>query len=132
MQGWPSARVDDPCRYWSLWHHPEDIDSIVVCLMWREKHLLRAMDIAAALAFIKPADYWGMKADDIINVYEYLQKYQGIPGNPYAKWQNLRDMRVHPRWRYFVIWASSCNIQRIQNLLHQSLLPIHKQSEISK
>ena len=90
------------------------------------------MDIAAALAFIKPADYWGMKAEDIINVYEYLQKYQDLPENPYAEWQNMRDMRVHPRWRYFVIWASSCNIQRIQNLLNQSLLPVHKQLETSK
>ena len=89
------------------------------------------MDIATALAFIEPADYWGMKAEDIINIYEYLRKYQDIPENPYAEWQNMRDMRAHPHWRYFVICASSCNIKRIQNLVHQALLPIHKQIETS-
>ena len=90
------------------------------------------MDIAAALAFVQPTEYWGMNADDIVNIYEYLQGHQGIPGNPYAEWQGMRNMRVHPPWRYYITWVSSCNIQRIQNFLDESLLPIHKQPETSK
>ena len=97
--------------------------------MWRDKHRLRAMDIAAALEFVQPADYWGINADDVINVYEYLQRHQDIPGNTYAGWQSMRDMRVHPQWRYYVICVSSCTIQRVQKALDESLLPIHKQPE---
>ena len=108
------------------------MDSIIVCLMWRDKHRLRTMDIAAALAFVQPTEYWGMNAEDIINVYEYLQRHQDIPGNPYAKWQGMRDMRMHPSWRYYVIWLSSYNIQRIQTFLDESLLPVHKQPDTSK
>ena len=129
MPDLPSFRANDPCRYWRLWQHPEDIDSIVVCLMWRDKHRLRIMDLAAALAFLRPADYWGMNAEDIINIYEFLQRHQEIPENPYADWQSMRYMRVHPRWRYYVIWATSCNIQRMQISLNESLLPVHKQPE---
>ena len=132
MPGSPSARINDPCRYWRLWHHPEDMGSIIACLLWREKHLLRAMDIAAALAFLRPADYWGMSAEDVINVYEYLQRHQMIPENPYREWQYMREMRMHPQWRYYVIWASSCNIQRMQNLLNESLLPVHMHPETSR
>lgn len=128
----PSARANDPCRYWKLWDHPEDIDSIIACLMWRDKHRLRAMDIAAALAFVQPAEYWGINAEDVINVYEYLQNYQDIPENPYSDWQSMRDMRTHPHWRYYVTWASSCNIQRMQKSLDASLLPVHEQLETSK
>ena len=127
-----STRAIDPCRYWKLWHHPEDIDSIIACFMWQDKHRLRAMDIAAALAFVQPADYWGIGAEDVMNVYEYLKTYQDIPENPFAGWQVMRDTRVHPHWRYYVIWASSCNIQRMQNFLDESLVPVHQQLEISK
>lgn len=132
MPGLPSTRANDPCRYWKLWHHPEDIDSIIACLMWRDKHRLRPMDVAAALAFVRPTDYWGINTQDIINAYNYLQKHQEIPENPYAEWQSMRDMRTHPHWRYYVIWASSCNIQRIQKFLDESLLPVHKQPETSE
>lgn len=122
------TRDNDPCRYWNLWHHLEDIDSIIACFLWRDTHLLRPRDIAAALAFAHPAEYWGIDAEDVINVYEYLHKYQEIPENPFVDWQNMRDRRTHPHWRYYVIWASSCEIQRVQNLLNESLLPVHKQS----
>ena len=85
------------------------------------------MDIAAALAFVRPEEYWGMNAEDITNVYCYLQKHQEIPENPFAEWQRMRDMRVHPHWRYYVIWASSCNVHGMQDLLDESLVPVHKQ-----
>lgn len=132
MPGLASTRFNDPCRYWDLWHHPEDLDSIIACLMWRDKHRLRAMDIAAALAFFQPAAYWGMSGEDVINVYCYLQRHQNIPENPFADWQSMRDMRTHPHWRYYVIWASSCNVWRMQNLLDESLLPMHKQPDMSR
>ena len=90
------------------------------------------MDIAAALAFIHPDDYWGMNSEDVINVYEYLQRFQVIPENPYTDWQTMRDMRMHPYWHYYVIWLTSCNIQRMQNSLDESLLPVHKHSETSQ
>ena len=90
------------------------------------------MDIAAALAFIRPEDYWGINAYDVINVYEYLQRHRDFPGNPYVDWQRMRDMRIHPRWRYNVIYVVSCNIQRMQHALEESLLPVHKQLETSK
>ena len=122
-----SQRSDDPCRYWELWSHPEDIESVIVCFMWRDRHRLRPMDIAAALAFLRPEVYWGINADDVINVYYYLNTHQEIPENPFADWQMMRDMRTHPSWRYYVIWASSCNIRRMQDLLDQSLLAVHKQ-----
>ena len=121
------ARDNDPCRYWDLWRHPEDIDSIIACFLWRDTHQLRPRDIAAALAFAHPAEYWGIDEEDIINVQDYLQKHQDIPENPFAAWQSMRDRRTHPHWRYYVIWASSCEIHRIQNLLNESLLPVHKQ-----
>lgn len=95
--------------------------------MWQEKHRLRAMDLAAALAFNQPAEYWGINAEDVINVYYFLENHQEIPENPFADWQSMRDMRTHPHWRYYVTWVSSCNIQRMQNYLNESLLPIHKQ-----
>ena len=88
------------------------------------------MDIAAGLAFLRPAEYWGIEAKDISNAYEYLKKYQDIPENPYAKWQEMRDMRMDPFWRDLVIWRASCNIKWGQELLHQSLLPVHQQSDI--
>ncbi|CAF9928402.1 hypothetical protein IMSHALPRED_007459 [Imshaugia aleurites] len=100
--------------------------------MWRDKHHLRAMDIAAALAFLHPSEYWGMDAADVVNVYEYLQRHQDIPENPFAEWQTMRGMRTHPHWRYYVICASSCNIQRMQNSLAKSLLPVHMHSEMSE
>lgn len=99
--------------------------------MWREKHRLRAMDIAAALAFTRPEDYWGINAHDVINVYEYLQRHTDIPENPYADWQMMRDMRMHPHWRYYVICVVSCSIQWVQHSLEESLLPVHKQLEVS-
>ena len=85
------------------------------------------MDIAAALAFVRPSYYWGINEADINGIYEYLQRHQYIPENPYAHWQNMRDMRTHPLWRYYVVVESSCNIQRIQKLLEESHLPVHKQ-----
>lgn len=91
-----STRTNDPYRYWKLWHHPEDIDSIIACIMWRDRHLLRAMDIAAGLAFVQPADCWGINAEDVTNFYRYLEKHQEIPENPFADWQSMRDMRTHP------------------------------------
>ena len=127
MPAFVCARATDPCRYWNLWHHPEDIDSIIACFLWREKHRLRPRDIAAALAFVLPAEYWGIDAEDIINIYDYLQKHQDIPENPFAHWQSMRDMRSHPHWRYYVIWASSCEVHRMQTLFNESLLPVHKQ-----
>ena len=130
--GLVSTRHHDPCRYWKLWHHPEDIDSIIACTMWRDKHHLRAMDIATALAFLYPSEYWGMDAADVVNAYEYLQRHQDIPENPFAEWQTMRDMRTHPHWRYYVICASSCNIQRMQDSLAKSLLPVHMHPEMSE
>ena len=85
------------------------------------------MDIAAALAFLRPEVCWGITADDVINVYCYLNTHQDIPENPFADWQMMRDMRIHPGCRYYVIWASSCKIRRMQDLLDQSLLAVYKQ-----
>lgn len=99
IPGLVSTRANDPYRYWKLWHHPEDMDSIIACIMWGETHRFRAMDIAPALTFVQPADYWGMNAEDVINVYDYLKKYQDIPKNPFAHWQSMRDMRWHPHSR---------------------------------
>lgn len=127
MPGLGPTRVNDPCRYWNLWQHPEDINSIIACIMWRDRHLLRAMDVAAALAFVQPEEYWGMNAEDVTNIYCYLQNHQEIPENPFVDWQRMRDMIVHPHWRYHVIWAFSCKVHRMQDLLNESLVPVHKQ-----
>ncbi|KAM0798949.1 hypothetical protein BDR22DRAFT_822864 [Usnea florida] len=122
-----SQRPDDQCRYWELWTHPEDIESDIVCFTWIDRHRLRPMIIAAALAFLRPEVYRGIKADDVIKVYYYLYTHQNIPENAFADWQMMREMRMHPSWRYHVIWASSCNIRRIQDLLDQSLLAVYKE-----
>lgn len=77
MPGVASTRANDPCRYWELWNHPEDIDSIIARLMWSDRHDLRPMDIAAA-AYVQPTEYWGMNAEDVVNVYYYLETHQHI------------------------------------------------------
>ena len=120
-------RSDDLCRHWELWTHPEDIEANIVCFAWRDRHRLSPMDIAAALAFLGPKVYWVIKTDDVIKVCYYLNTHQDIPENRFASWQMMREMRMHPSWRYHVVWASPCNIRRIQDLLDQLLLAVYKQ-----
>lgn len=90
------------------------------------------MDIAAALAFIRPEAYWGMTAQDIMNVYMYLERHRDIPQNPFKDWQRMRDKRLHPKWRYYVICTVFRSIKRIQNALEESLSPVHRQVDTSK
>lgn len=57
VPGCVSTRANDPCRYWEVWHHPENIDAIIACFVWRDTHHLCAMETAAALSFVQLADY---------------------------------------------------------------------------
>lgn len=85
------------------------------------------MDIAAALEVVQPAHHWGMHTEDVINLYRYLEKHGDLPKNPFTRWQCMRDLRKHPQQRYYVMWPSSLNIPRTQNLLDESLSLVHMQ-----
>ena len=109
---------------------------ILECLRWQCIDMARDLGIViyiyADVQELAKRYSWGINAHDVINVYEYLQRHRGFPGNPYADWQRVRNMRMNPRWRYRVICLVSCIIQRTQNALEESLLPLHKQLKTSK
>ena len=86
-----STRAKDPCRYWELWHHPENIDAIITCFVWRDTHHLCAMEIAAALSFVQLADYKRRRRHERILQTREAPRYSRKSMHPLVKFAELDD-----------------------------------------